>query len=137
MAGRVINIIPPRLFDFTNLALNGETTIVLAKAIDVSQWPDATLMVRINDTSLVGGELWISTQYVSPTADDPGADFVVTAPDAFIYIEDGQGPTFTTVQLTPPLGSAIRVNLTAYRWSSDPMSVVFSIDMKVTNYFPS
>jgi hypothetical protein len=44
-------------------------------------------------------------------------------------------PLFQTSPISGPLGAAIKIVLTAYRFGAGDLSAVFSLDMKVTNYF--
>jgi len=139
MAGQIINAIPPRLFDFSPLANGATQDIIVSNAIDVSEWPDASLLVRVNDVSrLLGGDIVITVYYVSPTDDDPGIQFLSTDySGAQILLYSGTpSPSLLTAPVYSPLGTALQIVITGMRnTASVDVAAVFSIDVKVTNFF--
>jgi len=140
MAGTIINIIPPRLFNFSGVTAGTTMDIVLQKSVDVSQWSDAAVLVRLNSVDATGGYIDFTCHYVCPTEDDPGQEFespnqALDSPSNLI-ISDGIAPVYLTSSVTPPFGSALKIIVTGHMVFSGTLSAVFSVDMKVTNFFP-
>jgi hypothetical protein len=138
MAGQIINVIPPRLFDFSNLSTGYTDELVICRALDVSQWADASLLVRVNDVSaLVGGNIVINAYYVAPTDDDPGIDFISTAfSGGQIFLDSTiPSPSLQGAPVYSPLGSALMITVQGGRTALGTITAVFSIDVKVTNFF--
>jgi hypothetical protein len=109
----VMQVVPKRFIDFNELTSGSTQDIVLAQGIDISQWREASLMMRVhvNDVTTTVGTILIFAQTEGRTAEDPGVLFysssqqlgtltinnTITAP---YYVVNGLGAN---------IGSMIRV----------------------------
>jgi hypothetical protein len=136
MAGQVISIVPPRVFDFSGVDIGQSNTQILQSSVDVSAWSEAALMVRLIDKNLLGGYLEFSAHIAAPSDDYPADDFVSPDSAAYLYIDGGYtAPFLYTAPVSGPLGSALRVVVRATRTSANPMTAAFTADLRVTNHF--
>jgi hypothetical protein len=117
MPGIVYRALPKTTYDFAATAVGATTTYVVAKGIDVSQFREGTLVVRIHSGSQTGGSGTAASVTVqafadAPTAEDPALDFEAAAACA----TTGAITAFTTtgltlVNLTTPFGGSVRVKV--------------------------
>lgn len=82
MAGIVIRLVPKRLFDFGTLTPGVPFSMILASRIDVSQYIDAILAVRIHSGINVPAAMSFTLVQEGFTPDDPTLFF--TTPSSFI-----------------------------------------------------
>ena len=80
MAGVVLQVVPKRVLDFSNLASGTTQDLVLAQGIDISQYSEVSLMVRVHDNSgtwpsLGTPKIEIFGQTDGRTFEDPGLLF--------------------------------------------------------------
>jgi len=132
MAGEVIRVCPPRVFDFSNIEAGGAQHITVAERIDVSQYARADLMVRVHEAQLTGTVV-ITVQLVSDgyTTDDPAKTFFSQPLGAGIVFDatDAVPPgTFELETLTGGLGSLMAVQVKVAQGAGDAM-VRLSIDL--------
>lgn len=78
MPGQTIPLFDRREFDFSNL--QGATTLIetIIKELDVSQWTEATLMVRIHDNSCTNTATTVTVMLAPtlPSPDEPSGTYV-------------------------------------------------------------
>lgn len=81
MAGSLQRILPLRVFDFASLPVGSTQTLAIAQRIDISQYIDAMLAVRVHSPSNISvGTLSFDLFGDGFTTDDPGLIFRTTAP---------------------------------------------------------
>src|SRR5579871_3415352 len=127
MASNTITIVPPRLFNFTDLVFNGTATIELKRKIDVCQWARAMLLVRVTSLPVVsgapmdGGQIVVKALYDSFTEEDPGAMPYLAGggydiPGGSVTINNTViAPALLSVYLGGGLGRMLRVQLVGSR----------------------
>jgi len=68
--------VPKRTLDFNSVASGNTEDLVVAQGIDISQWREASLMMRVHVNSVsAGGGIQIFAQVEGRTAEDPGILF--------------------------------------------------------------
>jgi len=132
MAGEVIRVCPPRVFDFSNIEAGGAQHITVAERIDVSQYARVDLMVRVHD-ALMTDEASIGVEVVSDgfTTDDPARTFFSDPLGSGIGFNAADAPTagaFELETLTGGLGSLVAVRVFVKQGAGDAM-VRLSIDL--------
>lgn len=86
MSGTVLNLLDRTPYDFSGLGQGAGTTVRVSRDIDISQWPEGTLMVRVHSKTIAGGTIKVYLERVLPSAEDPGIEFVDTNPMALVEI---------------------------------------------------
>ncbi len=78
MSGRIIRLAPRSVYDFNMLNAGGSTAIALAQRVDVSQYTELTLMVRVHgvDIGAGAGNLKVRAVPEGHTNEDPGQFFL-------------------------------------------------------------
>jgi len=81
MAGVVLNVIPKRVFDFTNFAVGSTPSYTVVQRIDVSQYTDGVLEVRFHVNNIPGGNT-VSVNIFGDgyTDEDPASQFTTLTP---------------------------------------------------------
>jgi hypothetical protein len=108
MPGVIYRAVEKRIFDFTGLAASSTSTMVGAKAMDLSQFREANVIARFHAIpGNVSGVSWpasatvvVSARVEAPTSEDP-ADFLGTV--------DLGSVTFTAGTDTPPVVKAFQL----------------------------
>jgi hypothetical protein len=78
MSGTVVNLFNKRPYTF---ASGG--TVLAVKAVDVSQFTEASLAVRVHDNNMGGSStVVVRTRVTLPSPEDPAVDFVAAVADA-------------------------------------------------------
>jgi hypothetical protein len=78
MSGTVISILDRTDFDYSNIdSSKGTGEIPIAQNIDISQWDELTLLVRLHATGMnqTGAKFEIIARSVLPSPEDPAAYF--------------------------------------------------------------
>ena len=79
MAGTTRNVISKRSYNFDN----GSATVVAVKAVDVTNWREGTLIVRVHDSGVASSSTLKVVAYITaPSDDEPSVDFVGTTAKA-------------------------------------------------------
>lgn len=135
MAGIVMQIVPKRTLDFNNLANLTTEDIVLAQGIDVSQWREVSLMIRVHATTLTTvGTITLFAQTEGRTAEDPGVLFFDSTLRGSQVLSNAQAVGFYTVNTVGTnLGSMIRVVARGNRTTvgTTNMTVDVSVDLSL------
>src|SRR5690349_19183017 len=131
MAGKVVQVIPPRLLDFGFVATGLSANIVLMTGIDAREWTSAGLLVRVTSSSFSGlNTLRIGVFREAPTPDDPGLFFVDSSEIAGVDIDVSLPPPFfTTADCSGPLGSFLRVVATGTRASAGNLAAMVGLEL--------
>ncbi len=89
MAGVIIPILERTDYSFSNLAaLSSTDDIPVAQNVDISQWPECTLLVRVHAYTLGGDgqKYFVRLRSVLPSAQDPNQFFR----DESVYVAEIQ-----------------------------------------------
>src|SRR5262245_11516087 len=93
MSGAVLQVLPKRTFDFNGVILYATEYWLIQERIDISQYVDATLVVRIHSADSTGGQIIIGMVGDGFTEDDPDLYFFTPTLAAPIQlIIPGPGP---------------------------------------------
>ena len=135
MAGLVVPITPMRTYDFSWLATNSSTDIVLRQNIDVREWRHSSLVVRVSACSFaVGAAISFFSQHDGWTEDDPGQDFVMTFVSPDVVLDSSVSPPASFVARTVSLGAAIRLVMRASRGATaGGIFATMSVDLCMKN----
>lgn len=124
MSGAIIEICPPRNFDFTHVAAPGSGTntlsIPVAERLEVTPWTEGALVVRVHSINIYDPNDSIEL-VVSPdgsTEEDPSVLFIGTAVATRTLTNSDLAPSFLLTSLTVPFGSMVRVDVRANRSSA-------------------
>lgn len=71
MSGRVVHLFSLRQFDFSDVTASQNVEIPIAKALDVSQYTEGKLVVRVHTNSISGGSITVNTYITAPSAEEP------------------------------------------------------------------
>jgi hypothetical protein len=79
MAGSVLPLWYARELDFSDLGADETESFVLAKAVDLTAFREAILLIRVHSVLITGSPTFAVRAFVtSPSTSDPSADFVHT-----------------------------------------------------------
>jgi hypothetical protein len=135
MSGVLVNILPKRTFDFSNVASGSSQKYTIAERIDISQYVDATLILRIHSAVASGGTIAFEVYGDGFTAEDPSLKFATPVALAAV------GTTISSTVVAPALqtaGNSTGVNLsgrfalfrvTASRTSASNLNATVSADL--------
>lgn len=89
---QVVQLFEKRRFAFGTVANGGAMEYVLAKAVDITEFPDATLVVRIHDKSVPAeSSVEVIVKAAAPTCEDPSVNFVTASSVASVSLSDTSG----------------------------------------------
>ncbi len=135
MPGIVYRALPKTTYDFSATAASSTTTYIVVKGLDLSQYREGTLIVRIHSGSFTSGAPSVKAEVFAdaPTAEDPATEFEGAAAVATTGAITNFNTTvsLTLVNLTTPFGSSVRVKVSGTQ-SATPATnfkVTFSIDI--------
>jgi hypothetical protein len=80
MPGVSLALLPKRVFDFGNLRVGITQTMRLVDRIDISQYVDGIIDLRVHATTITGGTIQFELFGDGHTDEDPGAIFLTTSP---------------------------------------------------------
>jgi hypothetical protein len=122
MVGTQITLFPRRVFDYSSVAQGEMLTTHLIKAIDVSQYTEGTLLVRVHSRTNIRGDATFKVvlAITSPTAEDPATDFLRNKPVAEATVNSAtEVPSLMVEQLTAGFGAQLAVFVRATRPAGD------------------
>ena len=114
MSGTTIPLFSKRPFTFT-LVGNGSQTIIITKAIDVSQYTSGTLEVRLHSNGTASGaHIFVEAYTTAPTPEDPTENFVVSGtPVASVDITTQSAPLLIVDALDANFGGMLMIAVRA------------------------
>jgi hypothetical protein len=126
MAGTQITLFPRRVFDYSSVARGEILTTPLIKAIDVSQYTEGTLLVRVHSRTDIRGDATFKVMLAmtSPTAEDPATDFLRTTPVVEATVNWAtEVPSLLVEQLAPGFGAQLAVFVRATQAASGTQTI--------------
>lgn len=102
MAGTVIPLWTARDFDYSSIGIGSTEEHTLVKALDLSPYRDARLLVRVHTINVTAGTLVVRAYRTSPTPEHPSADFL-----------DAASPLATASIQSAAVGDLVRQSLSA------------------------
>jgi hypothetical protein len=128
MAGRLISILPKSVYDFSGSTVGSIQKLVLAERVDISQYIDCVLAVRVHSLTQGGSNnLLLDVFGDGYTDDDPSLTFVATAaffPSSFLNTAPGLVTYGGTAR-----GHFARLILTAVHGTAGIFSITLSADL--------
>jgi hypothetical protein len=127
MAGMVMQLVPRRTFDFTHLIPGAPSTkLVVAERIDVSQYNDGVLEIRVHDSTFGGNLVSFELREDGFYDEDPGLIFegAVIANKLLNEVKPQYIPIYT-----PLRGTFVRLVLTAFKSGGTTFTGTFSVDL--------
>jgi len=107
---RTVPILSKRKLDFDSMASPATREDVLVKALDVTAYTEATLLVRVHEVDIgASRELDIEVYHTSPSPDDPSIDFVGDDTIAVATIDGTSEGDLVEAVTDVPLGSHLRI----------------------------
>lgn len=77
MPGTIIPVFSRRMFDFDNVQAPGEVELVIGKGIEVEQYTEGTLLVRVHGHAIdPSARIELLAKATAPSDEDPEVDFV-------------------------------------------------------------
>jgi hypothetical protein len=137
MAGQTPTIVSKREYPFTNLVVSSNQSVVVAKALDVSSYKEATLLVRVHSKDIVAnGSIDVIAYSTAPSDEEPQSDFVRASPvlaTATISAGTSTTPELLVQSLTGNFGSHVRVEVKGTRGatSGSNLKATLSIDVSL------
>ncbi|MBX7080158.1 MAG: hypothetical protein K1X88_13260 [Nannocystaceae bacterium] len=121
----VINIVPRRSFSFSTT-----TTVTLATNVDVGQWRESTLLVRLHATGLgTGSTAAFNAKTIAPSRDEPNVEFVnSTAVATVSFSNTDTAGTLGRGAFTANFGATIKLELVATK-GSGTCDFTISVDL--------
>jgi hypothetical protein len=134
MPGVIYRVLSKTTYDFSTVAVSSGFTLSVARAIDVSGYREATLLLRIHAVSFNNTPtVKLDALYEDPTQEDPAADFIGTVSLAGISVPLSglTVPFLTAAPISTPFGGFLRIKLTGSQGTpaSNPFSVTLSADI--------
>jgi hypothetical protein len=114
------------LYDFASLPGSGSASLVIARAVDVSQYALADMILRVHSVNLAGsagtGSIQLLAYTEAPTTEDPGTEFVLGSANAnsisINLTTSYTTPTVNYISLATPFGAYLRLVLKGTQPSS-------------------
>ena len=131
MAGSRQRILPIRAFSFGTLAIGNSQTFTLAERVDISQYIDAMLAVRVHLASNTsGGNVQFDLYGDGFSDEDPGLVFRTAAP----FFTSTALPSGFGFSQVVPYGGTVRgryaaLTMTVSRTSASVLAPAVSIDL--------
>jgi hypothetical protein len=119
MPGVIYRALQKTTFDWSSIpASSSATKIDVAKALDVSAYREATLIVRIHSLTIVGAgsapTLIVNAIPEAPTAEDPSLDFLDSTHQSSLtlnFTTSSTAPQLSEAYLSTPFGGWLRIQL--------------------------
>lgn len=121
MSGTFIEICPPRVYDFSALAVGaGSMRMPVAERIDVRTWTEGSLIVRVHTLDIAdpADSIEVSASPDGFTFEDSAAIFAGSAVASAAFDNSMQVPVFSTTALAVPFGAMLRVDVAGVRNSA-------------------
>lgn len=140
MSGTQLRILSKTEYDMsTVLGQTGASpgAIILAKNVDVSQWREATLMVRLHTATWSNGASLSVVAYPSlPTEEDPGTDYTTNNPVATVTFTQGasgeSAPKLKLDDLTAGFGPFLTIALGITQGQTASAQLKFTISVELS-----
>ena len=132
MAGFVINAVPKRTVDFAQATAGVPQDVILADLVDILQWREATVLVKIHSCSVdVGaGYIAVGAYPQSVSAQDPAVEFLDRTTFPAIGI-DSFTPSPYLSFFVAPVAPMIRIVAQGNRAAAGALIATLSIDVSV------
>lgn len=136
MTGYVIRCVPEIKLDFAGLSTSGQQDVVLADQIDVVQWSELTMLVRVHSHTLGSGagSIGISAYKQSVSLDDPGLTFLDSNPQGVSFFNGTPVPAYFVLNLSALWGASppmVRIVASGLRTGAGILAATVSLDLSV------
>ncbi|SRR6266540_5479101 len=127
MAGILVPLLPKRVFDFSKLQLNTTQTLLIAERIDISQYIDGVIALRVHDAVLTGGTISFDLFGDGYCHEDPTLSFQTSSP-FFSSVPVAAAPALLTYGGTV-LGHYAALRVSGNLTSASTLSATVSLDL--------
>lgn len=109
MSGTRMPIISKRAFNFDN----GSATVVAVKAVDVTNWREGTLLVRVHESGVASSStLKVEAYITAPSQEEPSVDFVGTTAKATCTLDSSSSAgDLEVAALSDDFGAYLQINV--------------------------
>lgn len=113
MSGRIVNILSLREFDFTDVGDGDSVEIPIVKALDVSQYTEGKILVRVHNHDVpANGSIDVKAYITAPSIEDPSREFILPTAVATASVVQGSGnPGLVTGNLTSNFGAMLKITV--------------------------
>jgi hypothetical protein len=127
-------LVSRRNFSFDWIGTSTNESVVAVKAVDVQDWREGTLLVRVHQKDVItgGGKIEVLAYTTSPSSDAPEQDFVSASARATITITSGTSvvPELLTAGLGQNFGSQLRIVVKGTKGSTGgSVDATISVDL--------
>jgi hypothetical protein len=141
MAGFRLEIFNLRRFDFDGLAAGTSMEVVVREALNVSEFTEATLLVRTHTgTSIAGSSLvYVNANIYAPSPDDPANDVSFSKFSTRVQLDSSASvPGLTTAAIVQNYGGLLRISVAGNRDAGGAaVDAVLSAEMSVKMSTPA
>jgi len=127
MAGILLPLVPKRVFDFSTLQQMTKQTVVIAERIDISQYVDGIIALRVHDAVLTGGTISVDLFGDGYCHEDPTQLFLTSSP-FFASVPVAAAPTLLTYGGTI-LGTYASLQISGNLTSAAALTATVSLDL--------
>jgi hypothetical protein len=119
------------LFTKRQYSFTADTTVPVVKAVDVSQYTEGALVVRVHEASISAGSLVVRARTTAPSPEEPSTDFYLTTDAAVVtFTSAAAAGDLGRGALSSDFGGFLRIEVHA-DWSSDTIQATLSADLVV------
>lgn len=123
MPGTIIAVFSRRLFDFDNVRSPGEVEIILAKAINVEQYTEGTLLVRVHAIDIdCGATIEVIAKASAPSSEDPELDFIGATVATITIDASVAAPALVKASFLADPGERVTITIKGSQTSTAPAS---------------
>lgn len=138
MAGAMIELLPKRVFDFGGLIPPSTQQLTVAERIDVSQFTDGIVILRVHSVNAAGGTITFDLLGDGETDEDPSIAFFANSP---YFTATAIDSTFTAPTMRA-YGGTVRghyaeLRITGNRTSGSPLNAAVSVALCLRSPDPS
>lgn len=127
MSGTIIPIMSRKTINLSNTATSLSNEIVLVKAVDVSQYTEGELYVRVHGGTIgTGATCEVIAKITSPTPEDPASDFVFDTAMATVTIGSSDAtaaPKLLRAALSSNFGGMLSISFKATQPSGSAQTI--------------
>lgn len=130
MSGTTIPLMTKREFNFATAA----GSVVIIRSLDVSQWTEGTLQVRIHENSNAGtAQIDVNAYAISNTPEEPSVDYLDGTAVATVSVGvsgTDTAPLLKTAALASGFGGALQIKVEATAGSTVQATLSAALVMK-------
>jgi hypothetical protein len=138
MSGTVVNVVPRTPYVFDTLVASSTFTIPIARFVDISQYREATVMLRVHARTVAqaatGAKITVSLIGEAPTSEDPANDFATAQLASYDIVASPTtiAPSLQLITVPGNSGGMITIRLGATQGTqAGNLSATISVDVSL------